>query len=196
MSKLLRIAILAYHGDITEHEAAVQNALPNLRMKGEIIAVRTREDLKDVDALIIAGGESTVLHKLTVRAGIFDEIKKIKNIFGTCAGAIMLSKKIHNKTKDQDSLKLMNIEVDRNAYGRQTDSFEQDIDRKLGKIHAVFIRAPKIISFGENVRVLAEDKGEIIACEEKNSGHFYLAATFHPELSTFKFHEHFLKNLV
>lgn len=195
MTKLLKIGILAYHGDISEHEKATQKALKNLQLVGNIITVRTKEDVKNLDALIIAGGESNVLYKLAVRAGIFEDIKNIKNIFGTCAGAIMLANTIHNKTKDQETLGLMDIEIDRNAYGRQTDSFEQDIETSLGKIPAVFIRAPKIISAGKNVTVLAKNGEEILACEEHVDEKYYLATTFHPELTTTKYHEHFLKNL-
>ena len=100
----------------------------------------------------------------------------------------------------------MDIEVDRNAYGRQTESFEEDIDSKIGKIHAVFIRAPRIINIGENVNVLAKNGNEIIACEQGKpvyavgsrgkQGKYYLALCFHPELTTTKFHEYFIKNLV
>ncbi len=190
-----RIGVLAYHGDVIEHIEATKKAAANLNLKAEVIPVRTKNDIKDLATVIIPGGESTVLHKLSEREGIFKEIKKIKNIFGTCAGAIMLAKKIYHKTEGQETLELMDIEVDRNAYGRQTESFEKDIDTKLGRIHAVFIRAPKIKSIGKNVTILAKDKDEGIACEQRTDGHFYLAACFHPELTTTKFHEYFLRNL-
>ena len=74
-----------------------------------------------------------------------EKMKQIKNIFGTCAGAIMLAKQVLHKTYDQKTLELMDIEIDRNAYGRQTESFEKDVETSLGNIHAVFIRAPRII---------------------------------------------------
>lgn len=194
MEKFLTIGVLAYHGDVFEHIEASKKALTNLQINGQVVAVRTKSDLAGLSALIIPGGESTVLHKLSVREGIFEELKKIKNIFGTCAGAIMLAKKIFHKSADQQTLELMDIEVDRNAYGRQTDSFEKEIQTSLGKINAVFIRAPKIISVGKNITVLARNNGDILACEQKTNHTFYLAACFHPELTSTKFHEYFFRN--
>lgn len=194
--KILKIGVLAYHGDVIEHIKTTTIALKNLKMKAKVIPVRTKSDIVDVSALIIPGGESTVLHKLSEREKIFDAMKKIKNIFGTCAGAIMLAKKINNKMPDQKTLELMDIEIDRNAYGRQTDSFEKEIETTLGKIKAVFIRAPKIITFGKNIVKLARIGEEIIACEQRDKSQFYLATCFHPELTTTKFHEYFIHNLV
>ena len=190
-----KIGILALQGDVSEHVNATKKAANNLGIECEIIEVRTKEQIAGLDAIIIPGGESTVLQKLCERAGIFEDIKKIKNIFGTCAGTIMLAKTIHNKAPEQKTLELMEIEVDRNAYGRQADSFEKNIETVLGSVHGVFIRAPKIRSIKENVRVLAKNENEIIACEQKNNGKYYLVTTFHPELTTTQFHEHFLQNL-
>ena len=195
-SRRIKIGILAFQGDVTEHQEAAMQTLKNLKMSGDVILVRTNKDVKNLNALIIPGGESTVFYKLVEEAGIFNELKKIKNIFGTCAGAIFLAKKIKNKIIGQKSLALMDIEVNRNAYGAQGESFEQNIKTKLGKINAVFIRAPKIKSIGKNISVLAEDKKNILACEERTKGRNYLATCFHPELSTTKFHEYFIKNLI
>ncbi len=189
------IGILAYHGDVVEHIETTKKAIKNLNLKAKVIPVRTKKDIKNLAALIIPGGESTVLHKLSQREGIFAEIKKIDNIFGTCAGAIMLAKKIYNKTDDQKTLKLMDIEIDRNAYGRQNDSFEEDIETNLGRIHAVFIRAPRIRKIGKNIKELAKKDGEVIACEQRINGKYYVAACFHPELTTTKFHEYFLRQI-
>lgn len=194
--KKLRIGVLAYHGDVIEHLNTSVQALEKCKIKGDVIFVRTKKDIEHLDALLIPGGESTVLHKLAEREGIFEEIKKIKNIFGTCAGAIMLAKTVRNKTNEQKTLELMDIAVDRNAYGRQTDSFEQDINSKIGKIKAIFIRAPKIIKIGKDVTVLAKNGNEVIACEQRKNGSYYLAACFHPELTTTKFHEYFFTNMV
>lgn len=196
MDKKLRIGVLAYHGDVIENAQAAVQALKNLKIKGDVIFVRTKKDIEHLDALLIPGGESTVLHKLSEREGIFEEMKKIKNIFGTCAGAIMLAKTIYHKTNDQKTLKLMDIEVDRNAYGRQTESFEQDIDSKIGKMRVVFIRAPRIKKIVKGVLVLAKNGNEIIACEQRKNGSYYLATCFHPELTTTKFHEYFFTNMV
>lgn len=196
MKKKIAIGVLAYHGDVLEHIEATKNAAGILRKDVEVVSVRTKQDLAGLIGLIIPGGESTTLHKLCEREGIFEEIKKIKNIFGTCAGAIMLSKNAENRISGQKTLQLMDIEVSRNAYGRQNDSFETDIETTLGKIHAIFIRAPKITRAGKNTHVLGKYNGEIIACEEKTKKGYYLALCFHPELTTTLFHEHFLKKVL
>lgn len=193
VNKQIAIGVLALHGDVSEHIEALKNAAKKLRKDIEVVQVRTRQELAGLNGLIIPGGESTTLHKLCEREGMFGEIKKIRNIFGTCAGAILLSKNARNKTRDQETLGLMDIEVARNAYGRQNDSFEADIKTTLGDMHAFFIRAPKITRVGKNVKVLAEYGGEIIACEEALKGKYYLALAFHPELTITFFHEYFLK---
>lgn len=189
------VGVLAFHGDVSEHIQTLFNSSKNLKIKLNVIPVRTKKDLVNLDGLIIPGGESTTLYKLCEREGMFEDIKKIKAIFGTCAGAIMLAKNIHHKSADQKTLELMDIEIDRNAYGRQTESFETELETELGKIQAIFIRAPRITSIGKDVKVLAKQNGEVIACEQKDKTHFYLAACFHPELTTTLFHEYFLKNL-
>ncbi len=195
MKRALCIGVLAYHGDVQEHIDATISAARKLHREIIIIPVRTKQDMVGLDGLIIPGGESTTLYKLSQKEGIFSQMKKIKYIFGTCAGAIMLAKNVKNKTPDQKTLALMNITVDRNAYGRQTDSFEQDITSSLGKLHAVFIRAPRILAIEKNVTPLARIGKEIIACEESIDGKYYLASCFHPELSSTLFHEYFLTKI-
>lgn len=182
--KLLNIGILAFQGDVSEHINATIQAVKNLKFKASILEVRTKSQLNNLDALIIPGGESTTLQKLCSSEGMLKQIKKVKNIFGTCAGAILLSK-----------LNLMDIEVDRNAYGRQADSFEDKINSRLGPIKAIFIRAPKIKKVGKNISIIANQGTQILACEEKINGSYFLAACFHPELTTTKFHEYFLKRV-
>ena len=108
-----------------------------------VVPVRTKRELAGLSGLIIPGGESTTLYKLCQREGVLGEIKRIRNIFGTCAGAIMLSKNAGNKILGQKTLQLMDVELKRNAYGRQNDSFETDIRTSIGALHAVFIRAPE-----------------------------------------------------
>lgn len=195
MNKQISIGVLALQGDVSEHIEAVKKSAEKLRKNVAVVQVREKKDLAGLDGLILPGGESTTLHKLCEREDIFDEIKKVKNIFGTCAGAILLSKDAQNKMKDQKTLQLMDIEVSRNAYGRQNDSFEADIKTTLGAMHAMFIRAPKITRVGKNVNILGEYNGEIIACEEKARSGYYLALCFHPELTTTLFHEHFLRRV-
>lgn len=182
--KSLNIGVLSFHGSVLEHIEAAIAAAEKIKLNIKIIEVRTKKNLKDLDALIIPGGESTTIYKLCQREGMLEKIRHIKNIFGTCAGAIFLAK-----------LELVDIVVDRNAYGRQRDSFEKDITTKFGRINAVFIRAPKIKSVGRKVQILAEDNGEILACEQKAGDNYYLSTCFHPELTSTIFHEYFLKQI-
>lgn len=190
--KTLKVGVLAFHGDVLEHLNAVSKAAKKLKLNVQVIQVRTKANLQDLAGLIIPGGESTTLYKLCKREGMFEAMKQIPAIFGTCAGAIMLAKDVRHKSEDQETLELMDIAADRNAYGRQADSFEETLETELGKMTAVYIRAPKILSHGKKVKVLAKRKGEILACEEKVGSNYYLAACFHPELTTTLFHEYFL----
>ncbi len=190
----MRIGILALQGDVIEHLNATKLAVEKLKVKCEVVEVRTKKELNGLNGLIIPGGESTTLMKLLEREGMVEEIKKIKNIFGTCAGTILLAKKISGQEEGQKTLELMNIEVDRNAYGAQTESFERKIWSKFGEMNGIFIRAPKIRSIGKNVQVIAKDTEEIIGVEERIGNRFYLALTFHPELEGTKLHEYFVRH--
>ncbi len=189
------IGVLAFHGDVIEHIIATKNASKNLHLDIEVVPVRTKEIIQTLDALIIPGGESTTLYKLCEREGMWEKMKQIKNIFGTCAGAIMLAKQVLHKTHDQKTLELMDIEIDRNAYGRQTESFEKNVKTSLGNIHAVFIRAPRIMRVEKNIKILSRNDDEIIACEQKINNNYYLATCFHPELTSTIFHEYFIKKV-
>lgn len=166
------------------------------------VLVKTIEQLRQVKGLIIPGGESTTIGKLLRRFGLREEIIKLAKsgklaVWGTCAGAILLAKKIVGM-EQADSLNLMDIEVERNAYGRQLDSFETQIEFDLGTygrdyfgpgIPGVFIRAPRIVSIGKNVKILAEYKGEVVAARQKN----LLATNFHPELTdSLEVHRYFV----
>lgn len=189
------IGVLAFHGDVIEHIESTKKAAKNLNLDIKVVPVRTKEIIHTLDALIIPGGESTTLFKLCQREKMWENIRKIKNIFGTCAGAILLAKTVYHKTSHQKTLGVMNIAIDRNAYGRQADSFEKDIKTSLGNIHAVFIRAPRIKGVGKTVKILARHKRETIACEQRMASNYYLATCFHPELTTTIFHEYFLKRI-
>jgi 5'-phosphate synthase pdxT subunit len=160
--------------------------------------VRLPEQLRGLDGLIIPGGESTAIGKLAVAYNLMEPLKEFGQrhaIWGTCAGAIFLSKDI---SRDQPLLGLMDIKVERNAFGRQVDSFEADLDVPELKqatntkedYHAVFIRAPIIESVHGDAKVLAAvPDGRIVAAQQ---GHF-LATSFHPELTNdTRFHEYFL----
>ena len=187
------VGILGFQGDVIEHLEATKKAAANLKLRLNTPVVRTREELRGIDALIIPGGESTTLQALSEREGMFNGMKKVPNIFGTCAGAILLANNVSHKTQGQKTLGLMNITVDRNAYGRQIESFEETITTNFGTMHAVFIRAPQILRIGRGVTVLAKRGAEVLACEEGQRGTFYMAACFHPELTMTLFHEYFLK---
>ncbi|MCX6734719.1 MAG: pyridoxal 5'-phosphate synthase glutaminase subunit PdxT [Candidatus Peregrinibacteria bacterium] len=196
----MKIGVLDIQGSVEEHLESLKK-LAKSGMKIEPILVKTPEALAQVSGLIIPGGESTTIGKLLRRFGLRDLIiERAKNgmaVWGTCAGAILLAKKIVGK-QQADSLELMDIEVERNAYGRQLDSFETQLEFDLGSvgksyagpgIPGVFIRAPKIVSVGEGVKILAQHKGEIVAARQKN----LLVTNFHPELSdNLEVHKYFV----
>ena len=188
----MKIGVLALQGDFAEHIAMLK------RLKVEASEVRLPQQLKGLDGLIIPGGESTTIGKLANDFGLIEPLREFGQrhaIWGTCAGAIFLSKDI---SRDQPLLGLMDIKVERNAFGRQVDSFETDLDVPELKqatgtkspYHAVFIRAPLIESVSGDAKSLAAlADGRIVAAQQ---GHF-LATAFHPELTNdTRFHEYFL----
>ncbi len=188
----MKIGVLALQGDFAEHIAMLK------RLNVEATEVRLPDHLKGLDGLIIPGGESTTIGKLAEAYNLMDSLKifgQRRAIWGTCAGAIFLSKDI---SRDQPLLKLMDIKVERNAFGRQIDSFETDLDvPELKKAtgttedyHAVFIRAPLIESVSGDAKVLASlPDARIVAAQQ---GHL-LATSFHPELTDdTRFHKYFL----
>jgi 5'-phosphate synthase pdxT subunit len=193
MMKMIKVGVLAFQGSVAEHIETTRLAAQKIGLALEVVEVRTNESLRGLNALIIPGGESTTLYKLCNRAGMWEGMKKIRNIFGTCAGAIMMAKKVRQMVEGQETLELMDMEMDRNAYGTQINSFAKAMDTSLGPLEAVFIRAPRIMSVGKGVRVLASNGGETCACEQSAGDRYYLAACFHPEFTTTLFHEHFLK---
>ncbi|MHB8776836.1 MAG: pyridoxal 5'-phosphate synthase glutaminase subunit PdxT [Anaerolineales bacterium] len=188
----MKIGVLALQGDFAEHISMLK------QIGVDTAEVRLPKHLDGLDGLIIPGGESTTIGKLATAYGLMEPLKEFGNthaIWGTCAGAIFISKDI---SRDQPLLGLMNIKVERNAFGRQVDSFETDLEidelmKATGTehpFHAVFIRAPIIESVSGNAKVLAAlEDGRIVAAQE---GHL-LATSFHPELtSDARFHEYFI----
>ncbi|MCX7759021.1 MAG: pyridoxal 5'-phosphate synthase glutaminase subunit PdxT [bacterium] len=174
----LKIGILGIQGDFLEHV----HILSALNVDTKI--VKYADEVEDVQGLIIPGGESTTIDRLMddeFRGSIVDAAKRGMPIFGTCAGAIMLAKRIHDAKDWQKPLGLIDIEVKRNAYGRQRDSFDAVINiPSLGTlIRAVFIRAPEIINIGPKVKELANFEELPVLVQENN----ILVSTFHPELS-------------
>ena len=188
----MRIGVLALQGDFEAHRKAVERA------GAEACEVRTAADLESVDGLIIPGGESTTMLKLLHLEGLFEplqEFGKRKPIFGTCAGAILLAREVTSPS--QESLGLVDLTVERNAYGRQIDSRIVNLDPEPGTgiegtVEAVFIRAPIIRRVGEGVRVLLQYDGDAVLVE--NGRH--MVGTFHPELSDdSRVHELFLRKV-
>ena len=178
----MRIGLLALQGAVSEHKIAMRE------LGVEVIDVRETTDLNDLDGLIMPGGESTTLRKLLKNANMWDAIKKSNlPIMGTCAGAILLGK------CDDETFRKMNVEIDRNYYGRQKDSFQSKITVKDDKeFNGIFIRAPAITSIGENVVSIAQDGENIVGCTESK----HMALTFHPELTNdFRFHKLWLEGL-
>jgi len=188
----MKIGVLALQGDFAEHISMLK------RLNVETSEVRLPEHLKGLDGLIIPGGESTTIGKMAVAYNLMDSLKTFGQrhaIWGTCAGAIFLSKDIG---RDQPLLGLMDIKVQRNAFGRQIDSFETDLDIPELKqatgtkedYRAVFIRAPIIESVSGDAKILASvSDGRIVAAQQ---GHL-LATSFHPELTNdTRFHKYFL----
>ncbi len=188
----MKIGVLALQGDFAEHISMLK------KIGVETVEVRLPKHLDGLDGLIMPGGESTTIGKLAVAYGLMEPLRefgKLHAVWGTCAGAIFLSKNIG---RDQPLLELMDIKVQRNAFGRQVDSFETDLEiDELMKAtgtehpyHAVFIRAPIIESVSGNVKALAAlEDGRIVAAQQ---GHL-LATSFHPELtSDTRFHEYFI----
>jgi 5'-phosphate synthase pdxT subunit len=189
----MRIGVLALQGDFIEHVSMLE------RMGVEAVEVRLPAQLDGLDGLIIPGGESTTIGKLAADFNLLQPLRQYgreKAVWGTCAGAIFLSKDAHRR---QPLLELMDIIVERNAFGRQVDSFEVDlevpaltrVDSDNRPFHAVFIRAPLIKAVKGAAKMLASlEDGRIVAAQQ---GHL-LATSFHPELTgDDRFHRYFLK---
>jgi 5'-phosphate synthase pdxT subunit len=168
-----RIGILALQGDFEAHRKAIEQA------GGEAVEVRSAADLAAVDALIIPGGESTTMLKLLREESLFEPLRQFgtqKPVFGTCAGAILLASEVLNPP--QESLGLIDMSVERNAYGRQIDSRIERIEFEGEPAEAVFIRAPAIRRVGPAARVLATYLNAPVVVEQG----LHMIATFHPEL--------------
>ncbi|GLX01939.1 pyridoxal 5'-phosphate synthase glutaminase subunit PdxT [Microtetraspora sp. NBRC 16547] len=174
------IGVLALQGDVREHARAIEAA------GAKAMAVRRRSELDAVDALVIPGGESTTMWKLATVFDLLEPLKlRIKEglpAYGSCAGMIMLADRIEGGIDGQETLGGIDMVVRRNAFGRQVDSFEADLDfAGRGRLRAVFIRAPWVESVGPDVEVLgrAEPGGRIVAVRQGP----LLATSFHPELT-------------
>lgn len=185
----MTIGVLGLQGDIEENVAATSQALQELHMNGNVDIVRYPEEIEKIDGLILPGGESTVQSTLAAIQRSLPVIKKRISegmpVLGTCAGMIMLSKKAYDRIVGDTKQKLignLDIVIERNAFGRQNDSFEADLSiSMLGKeaFKGVFIRAPAVSDVGKDVEVISKYNNRIVAVKQKN----ILGTAFHPELS-------------
>ena len=175
----VRVGVLALQGDFAEHIVALR------ALGADAVEVRTLDQLRAVDGLVIPGGESTTIARLLIAFELIEPLRDLiaggLPVWGTCAGAILLAKRVTNL--DRPPLAVMDITVERNAFGRQVDSFEADLDItgiEGGPLCAIFIRAPIIRRAGRGVDVLASlDDGTIVAARQAR----LLATSFHPELT-------------
>ena len=198
--KSLKIGVFGLQGDIEEHIAMTNLAFSQMNINGDVIWVKTSKDVGSIDGLIIPGGESTVIGRLAdynrtlkaVKERIYDGMP----VLGTCAGLIMLAKKVYDRVVgevEQPTLGVMDVVVERNAFGRQKESFEADLNiQVLGTepFKGVFIRAPVIREAGPEVKPLCKLNELIVAAQQYNM----IGISFHPELTNdTRLHQYFIK---
>lgn len=186
---MVKIGVLALQGAVREHVKSLE--APNT----EVVIIKRVEQLDDLDGLVFPGGESTTMRRLVNKYGFFQPLRDFaevgKPIFGTCAGLILMAERIEG-SDEEGHLQLMDMKVERNAFGRQRESFETTlvVDQVADDVEAVFIRAPLISETGESVDILAEYEGEIVAAKQNH----LLACSFHPELTDdARLHQFFVK---
>jgi 5'-phosphate synthase pdxT subunit len=200
----ITIGVLGVQGDIEENIAATKDTLRHMRVKGSVESVRYSEEIEKVDSLIIPGGESGVISLLVaIQGGTFQTVKRLVSngmpVMGTCAGMIILSKHAYDRVVGETKQQLMgnlDIVVERNAFGRQNDSFEVDLQIPfLGKddFKCVFIRSPIVREVGKEVEVIATFNNKIVAVKQKN----IFGTSFHPELSgDDRLHRQFIRTVL
>ena len=198
----MNIGVLSLQGDVAENIASTEAALSELHETGQVTEVKTPDQISKLDGLIIPGGESTMIGQLSLINGSLKKIKEKINsgmpVFGICAGLILLSKNAKDRvigSTDQPLLDLLNVDVERNSFGRQRDSFEAEISMdaiNIPKFNGVFIRAPSIHEVGDNVDIISKFNEKIVAVKQGN----IFATSFHPELTTdVSLHKFFVKIL-
>ncbi len=198
----LNVGILSIQGDVQENILSTKAAFDELGIDGNIMPVKTPDEISKLDGLIIPGGESTTIGQLSLVNGSLKVLKeKIENgmpVLGICAGMIMLSKtaddRVVGKT-DQALLNILDIKLQRNSFGRQQDSFESNISMDsigIPKFNGIFIRAPSVSDVGSDIEILSKFNEQIIAVKKGN----VIGTSFHPELTTdVSLHKYFV-NLV
>ncbi|CAB49707.1 pyridoxal 5'-phosphate synthase glutaminase subunit PdxT [Pyrococcus abyssi] len=193
----MKVGVIGLQGDVSEHIDATNLALKKLGVSGEAIWLKKPEQLKEVSAIIIPGGESTTISRLMQKTGLFEPVKKLIEdglpVMGTCAGLIMLSREVLGATPEQRFLEVLDVRVNRNAYGRQVDSFEAPVRLSFDDepFIGVFIRAPRIVELlSDRVKPLAWLEDRVVGVEQDN----IIGLEFHPELTDdTRVHEYFLK---
>ena len=174
---MIKIGVLGLQGAVREHVQSIEAC------GAEAIVIKSKEQLDEIDGLILPGGESTTMRKLIDKYDFMGSLKEFaesgKPMFGTCAGLILLARNIIGY--DEPHIGVMDVKVERNSFGRQRESFEADLDiaGAAEDFQAIFIRAPHIVQAGENVEILAKHNERIVAARE---GHI-LGCSFHPELT-------------
>ncbi len=189
----MNVGVLALQGAFALHVGACR------ALGHDAFEVRTQEHVARCDALILPGGESTTMSMLLESSGLFDPLSQAiaagLPVFGTCAGMILLGHKILEGRDDQRSFSAIDIDVSRNAYGRQLESFEAGltVEGLQGVFPAVFIRAPRAVRVGDQVEVLATYDDDVVLCRQGS----IWAAAFHPELAgDYRVHDLFLRSVV
>lgn len=200
----IKVGVLGIQGDIEENILSTDEALKKLNLRGTVESVRYSESIAELDGLILPGGESTVIGSLlSIQGKVFQTIeKKIKEgmpVLGTCAGLIMLSKRTYDKVVGETKQKLfgmLDVVIERNAFGRQHESFEVDLEIPvLGKepFRGIFIRSPIVNNVGDSVSILTKLNDKIVAVKQNN----IIGTSFHPELSADRrLHELFIKDIL
>jgi 5'-phosphate synthase pdxT subunit len=196
MVSKLTIGVIGIQGDVSEHVTSMKDALNHTNIDGIVKIIKKKEEIDEIDALIIPGGETTTISKVLYKSGIFDSIsKRIKKsnlpVMGTCAGCVLLSSDLIHNSKNVKLLSAMDMQVKRNAFGRQKESFEKNIDIKgfTSSYNAVFIRAPVIEKIWGDCEILSVIDKKIVMAKQDN----LLAVSFHPELTDdLRIHKYFL----
>lgn len=200
MSKNVTIGILNIQGDVEENQIACEMAIKDLGISGNVVLVKHISDLNNIDGLIIPGGESTVISTLLFLQQQGEKIKqRIINglpTLGTCAGLILLADKVYDKTlglTKQETLHSLDVTVERNAFGRQKESFEADLNVSIldeKPFKSIFIRGPIIKEAGKDVQTIATLGDKVVAVKQNN----IIATSFHPELTNdYRLHKYFIK---
>ena len=194
------VGILALQGDVTENFMATMAALHDAGIDATVSQVKTPDQISKLDGLIIPGGESTMMGQLSMVNGAINALKELIDggtpVFGICAGMILLSKNSKDRvmgSTEQPLLDMLDVDIERNSFGRQKDSFQAEISLdpiRISSFQGVFIRAPAILTSGSDVTVLSKFNEKIIAVKQGN----ILATSFHPELTQdISLHKHFVE---